>query len=293
MTTFVKVSIYILNVIMILIGLFLVFLYIKSKELHNYSFYNIITMSLIILLDNILRLIPANSMPTFFHYLQAFLLVFFDKMILSILSTQIVVIYIIIMWVETYINNEKRIFIIGFVVCLVISAILTTIYISLSEEHIIYTGSYYYTADDWGGKLICDVVYNAILIGVNFFCIAVVLAYFSKKKQAVEAGIIEDLGYKKQYIRFLIIFFINILYIIEIFLIIYDKLPGNIDFIYLCSCLVIDLGYSINSTVIRGIKKIFCKNKISEIDNNQNTLIKKNTFGEVSPDDDDEIYEDD
>ena len=76
---FVEVSIYILNVLMILIGLYLGFLYYKSKELHSYSFYNIIIMSMTILLDNIIRLIPTHSMATFFHYLQAFLLVFLIK----------------------------------------------------------------------------------------------------------------------------------------------------------------------------------------------------------------------
>ena len=287
---FVQVSIYILNIIMILIGVYLFFLFIKSKNIHDYSNYNIIIMSLTILLDNIIRIIPTKSMPTFFHYLQAFLLVFFDKMILSILSMQIIVIYIIIMWVETYYNHQKLIFIIGTIVCIVISALLTTFYIAIPKD-IYEAESYYYCDGDWGGKLIIDVVFNSILLAANFFCITVVLAFFSKKKQAADAGIIEDLGYKRQFIRFLIIFFINILFILETFLIIYDVLPGNIDFIYLCSCLVVDLCYSINSTVINETKKIFCRNNISNSTINPDVLIKKNTFGEDGPED--ELSDDD
>ena len=108
MQTYVMVCIYILNGFMIAIGLYLLFLYIKSKDFHTYSCYNIIIMSLIILLDNIIRIIPVKSWPVFFHYFQAFLLVFFDKMILSILSMQIIVIYIGIIKTEIYEKNEKK-----------------------------------------------------------------------------------------------------------------------------------------------------------------------------------------
>ena len=287
---FVEVSIYILNIFMILIGVYLFFLFIKSKDIHDYSNYNIIIMSLTILLDNIIRIIPIKSLPTFFHYLQAFLLVFFDKMILSILSMQIIVIYIIIMWVETYYHNQKLIFIIGTISCVVISAILTTLFIAIPKD-IAEFDSYYYCGGDWGGKLIIDVIFNSLLLAINFFCIVVVLAFFSKKKQAAEAGIIEDLGYKRQFVRFIIIFFINILFILESFLIIYNKLPGNIDFIYLCSCLVVDLCYSINSTVINETSKIFCRNRISSSTINTDVLIKKNTFGD--DENEDELNEED
>lgn len=280
---FVEVSIYILNIFMILIGIYLAILYIKSKELHSFSFYNIIVMSMIILFDNIIRLIPFNKFPTFFHYLQAFLLVSFDKMILSILSMQIVVIYIIIMWVEIYINHEKLIFIIGFLVCTVISVVLTTIFIAIPRD-VSYSGSYYY-CESTHVKKVLDIAYNCILIIINICCISVVLAYFSKKKKAAEEGIIEDLGYKKQYIRFLLIFFTNILFILELFLIIYDYLPGNIDFIYLFSCLIIDIVYSFNSTVRRATKSIFCKKRFG-LDQISQQLKKKNTF-------EDDVGEDD
>ena len=286
---FVQVSIYILNVLMILIGVYLFFLFIKSKDFHGYSTYNIFIMSLTILLDNIIRIIPIKSLPTFFHYLEAFLLVFFDKLILSILSMQIIVIYIGIMWVETYSKNEKIIFIIGTIICIIISAILAIFCLAIPKE-IFEAETYFYCSGDWAGKKYIDVIFNAILLAINFFCIAVVLSYFSKKKQSAEAGIIEDLGYKRQFIRFMIIFFINIFFILEIFLIVYNLLPGNIDFIYLCSCLVVDLCYSINSTVINETKKIFCKNRFAPGKLTPEDLIKKDTFGEAV--NDDELDED-
>ena len=277
---FVEVSIYILNVLMILIGIYLFILYLKSKDFQTYSTFNILFMSLTILLDNIARIIPSKSLPNFFHYLQAFILVLCDKMILSFLSMQIVVIYIAIMWEETYFKNEKKIFIIGTIICIAISAVITSLFIWIPNE--LYEGSsYYYCVNKWKGKIIIDVVFNSILLCLNFFCIVVLLVYFSKKKKEVESGKIEDYGYKEKFIRFLILFFINILFIIESFLIIYEKLPGNVDFIYLCSCLVVDLCYSINSNVIKETKKLFCRKKTQiPIEGYGEELVIKNTFGE-------------
>ena len=67
-------------------------------------------MSLILTTDNIIRLTPTRSMQTFFHYLQDFLFVFFDKMILSILSMQIIVVYIGIIMKNIYLQSEKKYF---------------------------------------------------------------------------------------------------------------------------------------------------------------------------------------
>ena len=286
------VCIYILNGFMIAIGLYLVFLYIKSKDFHTYSCYNIIIMSLIILLDNIIRIIPVKSWPVFFHYFQAFLLVFFDKMILSILSMQIIVIYIGIIKTEIYEKNEKKIFIFGTLTCIAISAILTILFIAIPQDITSDEDSelYYYCLGNWAGKNIIDSIFNAILLCINFLCTIVVLIYYAKKKKAAEEGSIEDLGYKKQYIRFIVLFFVNILIIVEIYLIIYDALIGNYDLIYLFSCLIIDLCYSINSTVINETLKIFCRNRAKNIDGT-GELIKKNTFGEYGLED--EEYEED
>ena len=281
MELYVKVCIYVLNGFMILIGIYLAFLFFKSKELHTYSCYNIIIMSFIILLDNIIRVIPIQSWPVFFHYLQACLLVFFDKVILSILSMQIMVIYIGIIQTEFYEKKEKLIFIFGTLICILISAIMTTLFIAIPGDitHDEEAELYYYCNGDWTGKTIIDSIFNGILLCINFFCTVVVIAYYSKKRKAAEEGIIEDLGYKKKYIRFIILFFINILIIVEEYLIIYDKLPGNIDLIYLCSCLIIDLCYSINSIIIEETKRIICRKGISKIDRST-TLMKTNTFGE-------------
>ena len=75
------ISLYILNIFTIIFSLYLFFLFIKSKSFHTYPCYNIIIFSLIILLDNILRVLPLSDdddeKKSVMEYIVAFLLVFF------------------------------------------------------------------------------------------------------------------------------------------------------------------------------------------------------------------------
>jgi hypothetical protein len=290
MENYVKVCIYVLNGFMILIGIYLVFLFIKSKALHTFSCYNILIMCFTILLDNIIRIIPVHSLPESAHYTQAFFLVFFDKMIMVILSMQIIVVYIGIMRTESYEKNEKKIFIFGTIICVAISAILTTIFIVVHGITSDEDSELYYYCEGGETKKIIDSIFNGILLCINFFCSAVVLAHYIKLKKIAESGAIEDLGYKQKCIRFLILFFINILIIIEQYLIIYDLLfewDLNIDLVYLISCLIIDLGYSINSIVIKETLRIICRKKPSNL-NGSFALMRKNTYGNDNNEEDDD-----
>ena len=283
---YVRICFYILNGFMILIGIYLAFLFIKSKALHIYSCYNIIIMSCTILLDNIIKIIPTYSLPNFCHYLQAFFLVLFDKMILSILSMQIIVIYLGIIKTEIYEKNQKTIFIFGTLLCLVISGILTSLCVFIPKE-IKDNSMYYYCDTYWNGKLYIDSFFNGVLLGINFFCSVVVLFHFIKMKKAAESGAIEDLGYKQKLIRFLVLFVINILMNVEQFLIIYKKLPGNTDIVYLCSCLIIDICYSANHIVVQETLRIICRKK--KFDRSASSSLKKtNTYGNYTQEEDED-----
>ena len=72
----------ILNIIIIFISLYLIFLYIKSKTFHIFPCYNLMIFSFTILFDNIIRLIPTSKAAAGFQYIQAFLLTFLDKLVL-------------------------------------------------------------------------------------------------------------------------------------------------------------------------------------------------------------------
>ena len=63
-------------------------------------------------------------------------------------------------------------------------------------------------------------------------------------------------------------FIVNSSIFIESFLIIYDKFPlDEVDLIYLISCLLLLLYYTINKIVIRETLKIFCKKEYEDKDN--------------------------
>ncbi len=75
-------------------------------------------------------------------------------------------------------------------------------------------------------------------------------------------------------------FIVNSVTFIESYLIIYGEIPiENIDFIYLTTCLIIDLYYTINKIIIKETLNIFCKeyynkkyNKDRDRDRNESVL---------------------
>ena len=103
--------------LMALIIFYLIILYIKSKEFKAYSCYNIILMSIVLFLDCLLKIIPEKieiNKITYegLEFFVSLIRTFFDKMILSVLALQVVIVYIGIIHTEYYYSHEKSIFII-------------------------------------------------------------------------------------------------------------------------------------------------------------------------------------
>ena len=68
--------------------------------------------------------------------------------------------------------------------------------------------------------------------------------------------------------------------IIEQFLIVFKVFSNsfiNTDLVYLVSCLIIDLGYSINDIVIKETLRIICRKK-STNNKDPESLMKMNTY---------------
>ena len=80
-----KIPTIILNILIIIINFYLIFIFFKSKSFKEYSLYNIIIFSFILFIDNILRLIDLTdhkrNSQTKTEKAQAFVLAFFDKLI--------------------------------------------------------------------------------------------------------------------------------------------------------------------------------------------------------------------
>ena len=247
--------------LIILITIYILFLYIKSKEFHTYSCGYVIILIISILLSNIIRIIPVNDNKEKYLWLQkiqAFFLASFDKYILLALTLHVFIIYLGIMKTDFYFNHEKSIFLITFFASLAICFLIGGLF--LIEDPTDY-GIYYYIKDS-SAKKIVDNIFNSIFLTLNtFFCIVIIINICIRKED-IEKGMMNQNNYEHDLNRIIIIFIIYI------------------DFIYLVSCLIINLIYSINKLVINETKKIFCKKLISKQSVKINT-IHRSTFYQV------------
>ena len=104
------ISTIILNIVIGLISFYLLILFIKSKDLHNYPSYNTMIISLIILIDNAFRLFPANNYSELIQYIQAFTLTFLDKLLLTTMTSQTFILFLGMVKTQFYYKHEKAIF---------------------------------------------------------------------------------------------------------------------------------------------------------------------------------------
>ena len=294
-------------VLMMLITFYLTFLYIKSKEFHTYSCYNIIIMSIVVFLGSILNIfVPDDKGNETAQYIIGAIKDFFNKMILSILTMQVITLYLGIIKTELYDKKEKLIFIIGIIVSAFVSIVISLMFNSLK----IYDGNYYEYLNDfkdfnnkedekgqqlseelksrWISIIIIEIIFCGVIFAINIFCLAVVLSHLSKKEKDAKAGKIEDLGYKKQLVRFVLMFILNLIAIvISLVFLTFDVFEPRVNqTIFLATMLVIDLCYSLNRTVYTETLKIFCKKKVVEENSQYTELKKKTTYAEDDGDDD-------
>ena len=255
--TGVSIATLILNFIIIIITFYLIILLVRSEKFKIYPCYNITILSFIILIDNILRIIPVGNKGVL-QNAQAFLLTFLDKSLLTTITSQTIITYLGVCHTKIYFNNknEKIIFLSTLIIGILISIILSLTYIIVAGT--IYY-SYYYCQDS-STKRICDTIFNGFFLFVNFYCCFFLLIYITKKKNAASLGYIEDLDYRHHHTKIIFMFIFNSLIFVESFLIIYNKFPLNeVDLIYLITCLLILLYYTINKITIQETIKIFCK----------------------------------
>ena len=162
----------ILIVMMFIISLFFFILFIKSKAFNKYECYNLTIFILVMLLDSLLRIIPFSdddSNINIFEYLQAFLLVFFDKVILAVLTTQTILFYIGVIYTKTFKNNDKKAFFISFVINIVISSSLAILYIYFGGIRLASHRRYLYCKPS-KLKEISDPIFNSVYLIANLYC---------------------------------------------------------------------------------------------------------------------------
>ena len=271
----------VMNGLIILISIYVLFLYIKSEQFHSYSCAYIVILSISILVDNILRVIPIGRQDHInaLSYIQAFILTSLDKYILLALTMQVFIIYLGIMKTNFYYAHKKAIFYISFFSGLGLSFLIGGLF--LMNDLTCY-GLYNYVKD-LGNKGTFDTIFNSIFLGLNtFFCIIIILNICIRKEE-IEKEMLNENEYEHDLYRIIIIFIANSFIYIESFLIIYDKLPvpnNYIDLVYIITCLIINLIYTINKVVIKETKKIFCKKLFAEERIQSKTFVQTNTYEE-------------
>jgi hypothetical protein len=197
----------ILNSFIIIISFYLAFLFIKSKTFHTVPCYNMIIFSLILFLDCILRLLPTKSWAEAFQYIQAFLLSFFDKLILATLTMHSVIFYLGTVYTDTYYKNEKKIFIISFIISGIVSIVLTSIYLKEGVHQ--PDKRYYFYVNQDSFKFFADIVFDSVFFVPTFFCCLILLCYIHRKKREAQSGLIEDIDYSRRFIRVSLLFWLN------------------------------------------------------------------------------------
>ena len=277
------VSTFVLIGLIILIVLYVIFIYIKSKEFHSYSCAYIIILNISILIDSIFRIIPVGDDKTkykWLQYIQAFILASLDKYILLDLILQVFIIYLGIMKTDFYYKHKKAIFYITFFTGMGLSFLMGGLFL-LGD--VTDYGLYWYTKDN-SIKKIFDNIFNSVFLTLNtFFCIIVIINICIRKEE-IEKEMLNENDYEHDLNRMIIIFITNTLIYVESFIIIHDVINIKgvyIDLIYLVSCLIVTLIYSINKFVINETKKIFCKKVLLKSKPKINTFDQTSTFKEV------------
>ena len=277
------VSTFVLIGLIILIVLYVIFIYIKSKEFHSYSCAYIIILNISILIDNIFRIIPVGDDKTkykWLQFIQAFILASLDKYILLDLTLQVFIIYLGIMKTDFYYKHKKAIFYITFFTSMGLSFLMGGLFL-LGD--VTDYGLYWYTKDN-SIKKIFDNIFNSVFLTLNtFFCIIVIINICIRKEE-IEKEMLNENDYEHDLNRMIIIFITNTLIYVESFIIIHDVINIKgvyIDLIYLVSCLIVTLIYSINKFVINETKKIFCKKVLLKSKPKINTFAQTSTFKEV------------
>ena len=277
------VSTFVLIGLIILMVLYVIFIYIKSKEFHSYSCAYIIILNISILIDSIFRIIPVGDDKTkykWLQFIQAFILASLDKYILLALTLQVFIIYLGIMKTDFYYKHKKAIFYITFFTSMGLSFLMGGLFL-LGD--VTDYGLYWYTKDN-SIKKIFDNIFNSVFLTLNtFFCIIVIINICIRKEE-IEKGMLNENDYEHDLNRMIIIFITNTLIYVESFIIIHDVINIKgvyIDLIYLVSCLIVTLIYSINKFVINETKKIFCKKVLLKSKPKINTFAQTSTFKEV------------
>ena len=239
-------------------------------ESKKYPCYLNIILTLIIVIDNISRLIGNNN-NIFLCKSQAFILAVFDKLILTTITVNSYLTYKGLSDNEYYMNKIKLLFIIANAVSLSIAIILGLIFVFRGTDE--YDNVCYVKGGpfkEYIDTTISFIIFSAFLYTniKSILLLIEILRELSLNNENIKPHIMH-------FYRMIFGLFLSSLVFLVTLLIINDSLFLNDDYIDLCFviiCFAIDLFYTLNSTIIKQTLILFRCKKESEIYGNKDEL---------------------
>ena len=241
----------------------------KSK-LTLYPCYFNIFFCVIIVLNNVLRIIPEsltidasdNDHSSALCWIQAFMLSLLDKLLIALMTVYSVINYLSQFHSDFYKNNLKKIYLTLIAIGFSLSLILSSIYIGegTSLKDVL---CYIHTRITF--KIISDGIYTVLLFVINLYClIKIIINLVNLNNQYMnEQNLIK---YKKSnhfLKRFIFDLIINVVAFVYIFLVVMKTFPAGSykDIIYIITCLAVELFYTINESLYKAFIRLITCNK--------------------------------
>jgi hypothetical protein len=238
----------------------------------------------VIAIDNILRLLRLGDSGTIICYFQAFTLALFDKLIFASITVNTFLTYIGVKKYALFKAKMKILFLASNIIGLIIGFIFAIIFIIIDEpqkyENVCYVNSSSY-------KEISDTITTFCLFLINSYCNLKLLLYLVSviKELYVIGRNIKD--FSKHFFRIFISLILTTMSFLIVILIINDSLffdDDLIDLCYITICLIFDLFFTFNKTVINETYKLFCCKKDMEEKEKENEPIELENKNEKEDD---------
>ena len=274
-------SLWIMIGIIIIITIYLTIVYITLRlslkknnssqtniNIRSYPCYLNIILSMVIAVNNICRLITTKKQESFACQLQAFILACFDKLIATTITANSFLTYEGLCDNDFYIAHIKPLFIITNSIGLLISIVFALIFT-------IRGTNYFKVCYILGGpkKEIPDTILTSILFILYLYFTLKSILFLAKNMKELSLKSVEKKYIRTftfHYFRMAISLILCSAFFIVTILIINDSLFFGYDYIditFITLCLIIDLFFTLNQTVIKQTLKCFNKQTEEEDDN--------------------------
>ncbi len=249
----------------IIISIFISFIYLKTKTFHSYPCYFNLILIGVIAIDNITRLFVGLEEDSIGCFIEASILVLFDKLMLTVMTVFSVLSFLGIVKLEFYQKNEKCIFISSISISFLISIILTILFMlngTIRYDDICYARN---ESDDQHeikiNKEVIDCIVTSVLFLINVIChIYLLIFLFQALRESKIKKNLRKMSF--HFYKFLFTFIVNSGTFVVVILIILNIIDFGCDefvsLFYVILSLAIIIFYTINQSVLHEIKKILC-----------------------------------